>query len=235
MDLSRRTLVGSLAAAGVGLAAGGLARRSWAQDGSQQKLVDKSRTTFDEMIAHEDMKGLAAYVKEAKGIMIFPELYKAGFIIGAEGGAGVAAVRDMALGWSSPAFYTMASGSIGLQIGLQASSVIFTIMTDDSVNALIDNQFKFGGDVSVAIGPVGKGLSLDSTTALHADVYAFALTKGLFGGLSLEGAGVLKRESWNEAYYGAGATPYAILIERRYANPGADGLVQALNAYHMTT
>jgi lipid-binding SYLF domain-containing protein len=105
-------------------------------------------------------------------------------------------------------------------------------MIDDSVDALIDNQFKFGGDVSVAIGPVGKGLSLDSTTAFQADVYAFALTKGLFGGLSLEGAGVLKREGWNQEYYGADATPYSILIERRHVNPGADALVQAINAYH---
>jgi lipid-binding SYLF domain-containing protein len=223
--------MGGLAAVGVGLAGGGLAKRACAQD-SQQNLVEKSRNTFESMIAHEDMKGLAAYVRQAKGIMIFPELFKAGFIVGAEGGAGVAMARDATAGWSNPAFYTMASASIGLQIGGQISEVIFTVMTDDSVDALIDNQFKFGGDVSVALGPVGKGLSLDSTTALQADVYAFALTKGLFGGLSLEGAGVLKRDEWNQAYYGADATPYAILIERRLGNPGADGLVQALNAYH---
>lgn len=231
MQVSRRALLGGFATVGVGLATGGLATRAAAQE-SQQNLVNKAQSTFTSMIAHEDMKGLAAYVRQAKGLLIFPELFKAGFIVGAEGGAGVAMARDAMLGWSQPAFYTMVAGSVGLQIGGQISEVIFTIMTDDSVDALIDNQFKLGGDVSVALGPVGKGLSLDTTTAFQADVYAFALTKGLFGGLSLEGAGVLKRDSWNEAYYGAGATPYAILIERRLANAGADGLVQAVNAYH---
>src|SRR5258707_1106880 len=78
---------------------------------------------------------------------------------------------------------------------------------------------------------IDKALEAGTTTNLDADVYSFAKTSGLFGGLSLEGAGVLKRDSWNVAYYGTGATPYAILIQRRFSNPNAQPLRDALAPY----
>jgi lipid-binding SYLF domain-containing protein len=140
-------------------------------------------------------------------------------------------VRDDKLGWSYPAFYTLAAGSLGLQIGGEVSEVVLTIMSEKALDAVIDNQMKFGGDVSIAAGPLGKGLEAATTTNLDSDVYSFAKTSGLFGGLSLEGAGVLKRDSWNTAYYGAGATPYAILIQRRFTNPNAQPLRDAMAPY----
>jgi lipid-binding SYLF domain-containing protein len=109
--------------------------------------------------------------------------------------------------------------------------VVFTIMSDRAVDAVLDNQFKFGGDISVAIGPIGQGLEASTTTNLDADMYQFAKTSGLFGGMSLEGAGILKRDSWNEAYYGQGATPYAIVIEGKFSNPNAQTLRDALAPY----
>jgi lipid-binding SYLF domain-containing protein len=133
--------------------------------------------------------------------------------------------------WSQPAFYTLAAGSVGLQIGGQLSEVVLTIMSERAIDAVIDNQMKLGADISVAVGPIGKGLGADTTTNLKADAYTFAKTAGLFGGISLEGAGILKRDSWNEAYYGAGATPYTILIEDKLQNPNAQGLRDSLAAY----
>jgi len=90
---------------------------------------------------------------------------------------------------------------------------------------------KFGGDMSLAAGPSGKRMGNSATTNFGSDVYSFAYTSGLFGGVSFEGAGVLKRDSWNEAYYGKGATPYAILIERKFTNPNAGTLLSALQPY----
>jgi len=92
-------------------------------------------------------------------------------------------------------------------------------------------QMKFGGDVSIAAGPLGKTLEASTTTNLEADVYSFGKTAGLFGGVSFEGAGILKRDSWNEGYYGAGATPYAIVIERKFTNPNTQALRDALAPY----
>lgn len=197
----------------------------------QQEIVDRARITFDKLTTDPQFAELPGYIKKAKAVMIFPTLVKGGFIIGAEGGSGVLMVRDDKLGWSYPAFYTLAAGSLGLQLGGEVSEVVLTIMSENALDAVIDNQMKFGGDVSIAAGPLGKGLEAATTTNLDADVYSFAKTAGLFGGLSLEGAGILKRESWNTGYYGAGATPYAILIQRRYSNPNAQPLRDALAPY----
>ncbi len=197
----------------------------------QQEIIDKARITFDKLIQSPEFAELPNYVKRAKALMIFPELIKGGFIIGGEGGSGVLVVRDTNQGWSNPAFYTLAAGSLGLQIGGQVSEVVLTIMSEKALDAVIDNQMKLGGEVSMAAGPLGKGLEASTTTNLEADVYSFAKTAGLFGGVSLEGAGILKRDSWNASYYGTGATPYAIVIERRFNNPNAQPLRDALSPY----
>jgi lipid-binding SYLF domain-containing protein len=104
-------------------------------------------------------------------------------------------------------------------------------MSENALNAVLDNQMKFGGDVSIAAGPFGKTLEASTTTNLEADVYSFGKTAGLFGGVSFEGAGILKRDSWNEGYYGAGATPYAIVVERKFTNPNTQALRDALAPY----
>jgi SH3 domain-containing YSC84-like protein 1 len=199
--------------------------------GEQQVLVDEARITFDKLVTHPNFGELPDFVRRSKAVMIFPSLVKGSFVVGGEGGRGVILVRDPQRGWSDPAFYTLAAGSFGLQIGGQVSEVVLTVMNDKAVNALIDNQMKFGGDMSVAAGPSGKRSGTSATTSFGSDVYAFALTEGLFGGVSFEGAAVLKRESWNIAYYGEGATPYAILIERKFTNPNARPLLNALSPY----
>jgi lipid-binding SYLF domain-containing protein len=197
----------------------------------QQIKVDESRITFDKLITHPDFGELPDFVRRSKAVMIFPSLVKGGAVIGGESGTGVLVVRDAGRGWSDPAFYTIAAGSLGLQLGGQVSEAVFTVMSDRALNALIDNQFKFGGDIAVAAGPSGKRTGSAATTNFGSDVYSFALTSGLFGGVSFEGAAVLKRDSWNTAYYGKGATPYAILIQRRFTNPNARALLSALEAY----
>ncbi len=197
----------------------------------QQEIIEKARLTFLKLVTGQEFKSLPGYVKQAKAILIFPNLVKGGFIVGAEGGTGVLLVRDDVKGWSDPAFYTLASGSIGLQIGGQVSEVVFTIMTPKGVEALIRNQFKFGGSVSIAAGPVGIGVGTSSGTNFEADVYSFSSSVGLFGGISFDGAGVLARESHNTAYYGKGATPQSILIDRRFTNPAAKLLKDAITQH----
>lgn len=230
LTMKRRAFLrATLAGLPLAAAAAGFARPAAALS-EQQEIVDLARITFDKLITSEEFTELPGYVKRAKAVLIYPQLIKGGFIIGGEGGTGVLLARSDT-GWSDPAFYTLAAGSIGLQIGGQVSEVVFTIMSQKALDAVLDNQMKFGGDMSIAAGPVGKGVEASTTTNLQADVYSFAKTAGLFGGLSFEGAGILKRDSWNEAYYGPGATPYAIVIERRFSNPNAQQLKNALSPY----
>src|SRR3954468_23158037 len=146
----------------------------------QQELVDEARITFDKLITSLEFGELPGYVKKAKAIMIFPDIFKAGFVIGGQGGSGLLLVRDAAKGWSQPAFYTLAEGSLGLQIGGQSSETVFTIMSQKALDAILDNQMKFGGDMSIAVGPIGKGIGGNTTTNLSADVYTFSKTSGLF-------------------------------------------------------
>ncbi|WP_303977336.1 lipid-binding SYLF domain-containing protein [Dongia mobilis] len=197
----------------------------------QQELIDKARISFEKLIGSYEFGELPGYLKRAKAVMIFPDLFKAGFVIGGEGGNGVLMVRDPNQGWSQPAFYTLAAGSVGLQVGGQTSETIFTIMSDKALQAVLNDQMKFGGDMSVAAGPIGKGVGANTTTNLEDDVYTFAKTAGLFGGVSFNGAGILRKNDWNAAYYGPGVLPQQIVIDRKVSNPNTADLVTALSPY----
>jgi lipid-binding SYLF domain-containing protein len=101
-------------------------------------------------------------------------------------------------------------------------------MTDEAVASLLDSEFKFGGDISVAVGPKGAGIGASSSTNASADIYAFSKAVGLFGGGALNGAKIFERTEWNQGYYGPEATPKAIVIERKFSNPQANKLRDAI-------
>ena len=194
----------------------------------QEELVTTSRFAIERMLKDPGELPLPEYIDRAKGVFIIPSLIKAGLIIGGEGGSGVLMVRGTDGSWSDPAFYTLAGASIGLQIGGEVSEMIFTLMTDEAVASLLDSEFKFGGDISVAIGPKGAGIGASSTTNASADIYAFSTAVGLFGGGALKGVKIFERTEWNQSYYGPDATPKAIVIERKFSNPQANKLRDAI-------
>ena len=169
-------------------------------------LVAKAAATVDTFRANPDMTALRNLLSRARGVVIVPQLIKAGFIVGGEGGSAVMLTQRNG-NWSAPAFYTVAGGSIGLQAGAQASEVILVLMTDKAVEAVLKNNVKLGADIGIAAGPVGAGLEASTTTNLRNDVYAFALSKGLFGGISLEGSVLAPDTDANRAYYGKPVTP----------------------------
>jgi lipid-binding SYLF domain-containing protein len=192
----------------------------------QQKLVDDSRYVADRFAGDSSLEWVRDNIGRAKGIFIVPQQFKAGFIFGGSNGSGVLLARDPQSGvWSYPAFYTMSSMTFGLQIGGQVSEIVLLIMTQKGMDALLSSDFKLGGDVSVAAGPVGVGAK-----AQTADVVAFARAKGLYGGLNLEGAVVSTRREWNDSYYGRTVSPNDILFRRAVSNSGADALRRAVAA-----
>ena len=193
-----------------------------------QQLVDSSRIAVEDMLDSPEFTELPNYLEKAKGVLIFPQLIKGGFIIGAEGGSGVLLVKDGNDRWSSPAFYTLAAGSIGLQIGGQVSQVIFTIMNEGAVDAILNSQFKLGADASVAVGPIGGGIEASTTLNFELDVYAFSKAAGLYGGGAFEGAAILEREAWNSEYFGRPVSARDIVIDRKVDNPSAKPLKRVL-------
>ncbi len=209
-------------------AAAALPARSAGAASEPQVLVERARMTAERLLTHPDYPTLRRWMRDAKGVLIVPSLLKASFLIGGEGGSGVLLSRDRDAGWSDPAFYTLGAGSLGFQIGIQDSEVLFVIMTDEGLEAMIDKHVKLGADASIAAGPEGAGVESATTAGLGADIYSYAMTRGAFGGISFEGSVAVEREDWNRLYYGAGATPRAIVIDRKFTNPHARGLRRAL-------
>jgi lipid-binding SYLF domain-containing protein len=207
-----------------------LAPRPAAADDAMEArhLVERAQQTLEDFIHAEEMEGFRTLVKEkgARGLFISPQILKGAFFIGGSGGSGVLIARDTLTGrWTGPAFYTMGSASFGLQIGGQASEVVLVIMTQRGINALMNSSVKLGADIGVAAGPVGMGAAA-STANLSADIVSFSRSKGLFGGISVDGAVVKTRNDWNDAYYGKVLTANKIFRKRTVKQQHALSLLQ---------
>jgi len=192
------------------------------------QLVEKSRMTLESFISDGNMGAFNDLIRQAKGVFIAPQVLKGAFIFGVSGGSGVLVTwSDKAGSWAGPAFYTMGGASFGLQIGGQAAEVGLLAMTDRGVKALLSSSVKLGADVGIAAGPIGAGASA-ATANLSVDILSFSRAKGLYGGISLDGAVVAVRDAWNEAFYGRKIDPIDILIIRDAGNPQASSLIQVI-------
>ena len=192
-------------------------------------LAARAQQTLETLSAAPEMDAFRTLVKDARGVFIAPQILKGAFFLGASGGSGVLVARDGLTGrWLGPAFYTIGEASFGFQIGGSASEVVLLAMTDRGVNALLESSIKLGADVGVAAGPVGMGAAA-STENLSVDIISFARSKGLFGGISVDGAVVKTRSDLNNAYYGAIVTPVDIFRKRIAGNPHSAGLLAAVS------
>lgn len=191
-------------------------------------LVIDSLKTLNILKNREDRRVFLTALQNAAGVAIFPAVYKAGFFVGAEGGNGLVIARDTHGNWGYPAFYTLAGGSWGIQFGGQRAGVVLIMRSRKAVEAVLKHQGKAGADLGIAFGSIGTGLEGSTTTNLAADIFAFSDAKGLFGGFSLEGTAIVRRNDLNREYYGADVTPASILIEHAQQNAHADTLRDAL-------
>jgi SH3 domain-containing YSC84-like protein 1 len=190
-----------------------------------ESLVKDTEIAFSDLLADPTMQWFRDHVNDAEAIVIVPQLLKAGFIFGASGGTGVAFVRDRGAGtWRGPAFYTVGSVTWGLQIGGEVAQVAMLVMTDSGMRSLLSTKLQLGGDVSIAAGPVGVGAQ-----AATVDILEFTRTKGVYGGLTLEGAVITPRDDLNLAFYGRTVDPLDILVRHSVTNPAANHLTDAIS------
>jgi len=197
----------------------------------QQALVDRATLTVLELASSPSNGDFNNVLRRSRAAVICPRVFRAGFLLGGEGGACVLAARDGAGSWSSPAFYTMGSGSIGLQIGVQDAQIVMMVMSDRGLNALLRNQFKIGADASVAVAQFGGGIEGSTTANAGADIIAFARGSGLFAGLTFEGGILTSRPAANQSYYGQAVGARQVVVDMAAHNPGADPLRAALMRY----
>ena len=191
-----------------------------AAQSEQQRLVDAAETTLSNFLRDPEMTWLQQNIGRAKAVLIAPEIVKAGFIFGGSGGRALLVAKEGGK-WHGPAFYTMATASVGFQAGVSVSEVVTLVMTEKGMNSMLAANFKVGGDASSAAGPVGAGAKSDVT----ADLIAFARAKGIYGGVNLDGTLVNLSDEWNQAYYGKRVQPTDILVRGSVHNKGSDKLL----------
>ena len=163
--------------------------------------LDDSSKILNELLGAPD-KGIPDKVFEsAKCVAVVPSMVKGGFVFGAEHGRGVATCRT-ANGWSAPAFFVITGGSWGAQIGVQAADIVMLIMNQRGMNELLSSKFKLGGSGSVAAGPVGREASASTDWKMGAEVLTYSRTRGLFAGLTLNGAVIKQDDDSTRALYG---------------------------------
>jgi lipid-binding SYLF domain-containing protein len=189
-----------------------------------RETVNAAEAAFSRFARDPEMRWMQENLPKAKAVMICPRILQAGFIIGGAGGRCVVVARR-ASAWSGPAFYKIATGSLGLQAGAQASEMVVLVMTDKAVNSLLATSFKLGGDVSIAAGPIGAGAGAPVT----ADMVSFVRSKGLYGGINLDGSVITVDDNANQAFYGRAVTPVDILIKGSVRSAEDDPLIRAVS------
>ena len=193
----------------------------------QRNLVVDATVTLANFLNDSDMTWLKRNIKQAKAVLIAPQVAKAGFIVGGSGGRGVVVARDAKSGkWVGPAFYTIAAASIGFQAGISVSEVVTLVMTEKGLNTLLADSVKLGGDASVAAGPVGAG----AQSNLTADFVSFSRAKGVYGGVNFDGTVVTTADEWNQAYYGERVHAPDILVRTSVRNKQANELINLVTA-----
>ena len=179
---------------------------------------EKAAQVFREIMRAPDKSVPQDILDGAECVAVFPQVLKAGFVVGARGGRGVASCRT-AGGWSAPAFFNLKGGSIGLQIGAQSTDFVLLFMNEKGLNRLMGDKFEIGGDASVAAGPVGRQAGASTNIRMDAEILSYSRSRGLFAGLELKGVVITLDDDDMIAVYGEGAKAKAVLQDRSVNAP----------------
>jgi lipid-binding SYLF domain-containing protein len=192
--------------------------------------TQKAAQAFKEIMDTPD-KGIPHDLLEsAKCIAIIPGDKKFAFIFGGSYGRGVATCRTTH-GWSAPMFVAIDGGSVGYQIGGSSTDLVMLFMNDKALHSLLSDKFKLGADASVAAGPVGRNAAAGTDLKLNAEILSYSRSKGVFAGVSLDGAVVQVDKSGDQALYGANVDRHEILDGQIQVPASAKGLVHELHIY----
>jgi lipid-binding SYLF domain-containing protein len=169
----------------------------------QQKRVEESIDVLNQIVEIPEKAIPLELLKDSYGIAIIPDVLKAAFGLGGRYGKGVLMIKQRDGSWGYPVFITVTGGSIGWQIGAQSSDIVLVFRTDRSIDRVLDGDFTLGAQASVAAGPVGRHAEASTNAQLEAEIFSYARSRGLFAGISLEGAAIRVDEDSNEDFYGS--------------------------------
>jgi SH3 domain-containing YSC84-like protein 1 len=203
----------------------------WSIDKAEEtNRVENAAKVLTEITATPD-KGIPdSIMKNARCVAVVPSLVKAGFVFGGQYGRGVASCHT-ATGWSAPAPILIGGGSWGLQIGGEAVDLVLLIMNDKGMENLLSSKFKLGADASAAAGPVGRQAQADTDATMRAEVLTYSRARGIFAGVTLNGAVIKQDEDATLALYGKDATYQNILRGEVKPTEGAASFLAALKKF----
>jgi lipid-binding SYLF domain-containing protein len=185
----------------------------WADSAREDatERLGNATTVLHEIMGMPD-KGIPEEVLEhAKCVAVVPHMVKGGFVFGGKGGKGVATCRT-ANGWSAPAFITISGGNWGLQIGVEAVDLVMIIQNEKGMQKLLSSNFHVGADASAAAGPVGRHAEAGTNWKMDTEILTYSRAKGVFAGLTLEGASIRQDNDSRRAIYGSKVTTKALLL-----------------------
>ncbi len=187
---------------------------------SEEAKVQESTAVMKEIMEIPECAIPPSLLRSAQGIAIFPDLLKAAFIFGGRYGVGVLLVRNEDQSWGNPIFFRLIGGSFGWQIGAQSTDVILVLNSIRSLDAICGGKFTLGADASIAAGPVGRQAEAGTDILLRAEILSYSRSRGLFLGLSLEGAAIQVDYGPTAAFYNVpGLLPMDILRNRNMIAP----------------
>ncbi|MCG2704931.1 MAG: lipid-binding SYLF domain-containing protein [Candidatus Omnitrophica bacterium] len=196
-------------------------------------LVEESGKVLAEIQQMPDEGIPDDLLRECAAIAVFPSTISAGFGIGGKYGQGIIMVREDGKNkWSAPAIFNLVGGSIGWQIGGQATDFVLLIGNKRSVDGILQGKFKLGADVSVAAGPMGRAAEASTDVQLKGGILSYSRSRGLFAGAKLEGAVITQHWDGNKELYGKGLSANEILLENKAKMPdSAKAILSVLNKY----
>jgi len=157
--------------------------------------------------------------KKAYAVAIIPAAVKVGLVFGGQYGRGVICVKDDDGNYGNPVFITLLGGSVGLQFGASSSDLVLAFKTKKAVDGLVTSKLTLGVDASVAAGPVGREVGVDGDFFLQQEVYTYAMTKGLYAGISLSGSSIIVDDEADKNFYGTDASPTDIFNNYKVTAP----------------
>lgn len=198
-----------------------------------EKLVTKvntAREVYVELLAEPDRSVPKALLERCKCVAVIPHAVKGAIGFGARFGQGVMSCRDSASRWSPITFVKLTGGSFGFQFGGETSDYVLFFMTDRGARSLLDSKFTLGGKASIAAGPAGRSAEASTDLKFDAEIYSYAKSKGLFAGVSLEGARLAPDGNANTTFYGERVDPRELLFSHRVGRlpPSAKAFLEVL-------
>jgi lipid-binding SYLF domain-containing protein len=214
---------------GLGLASSPHARADNLREDAEI-IVTKARFVIEELKNAPDSGAAYDLITQSAGVAIIPAMLKGGFVVAGSYGKGVVVARKEGK-WSGPSFVYIGAGSVGFQIGVQVTDLILVVIGQNTMDSFLKSNFKLGADAAIAIGPVGAQATAATEILLKGGIYSYSRAKGLFAGVSVEGAGLGTEFDLNRAYFQTTSNPKDILYGEVETPESGKKLFEALDTF----